>query len=68
MGPCLLPRQLLSKPMTIQWLMSARKIGKRLARLEPPTNLRQLSGETYEVICGLAGCVVKRKKLRRTVD
>ena len=52
-----------SEPMTIQWLMEARKISKRLASLEPPT-LSQLSDETYEVICGVAGCVVRKKKLR----
>ena len=56
-----------SKPMTIQWLMAARKIGKRLASLEPP-NLDQLSNETHEVICGVAGCVVKRKKLGRITE
>ena len=50
--------------MTIQWLMAARKIGKRLASLEPPT-LSPLGDETHEVICGVAGCVVRRKKLRR---
>ena len=56
-----------SKPMTIQWLIEARKIGKRLASREPPTlNLR--SDESYEVICGVAGCVVRRKKLRRIAD
>ena len=48
--------------MTIQWLMAARKIGKRLALLEPPA-LSELSEKTHEVICGVAGCVVKRKKL-----
>tara|TARA_B100000405_G_C16341181_1_gene284226 strand:+ start:135 stop:296 length:162 start_codon:yes stop_codon:yes gene_type:complete len=53
--------------MTIQWLMAARKIGKRLASLEP-LNLNQLSDETHEVICGVAGCVVKRKKLRRLTE
>ena len=56
-----------SEPMTIQWLMEARKIGKRLASLEPPT-LDQLSNETHEVICGVAGCVVKRKKLGRIIE
>ena len=52
--------------MTIQWLMAARKIGKRLASLEP-LNLNQLSDETHthEVICGVAGCVVKKKWLKR---
>ena len=52
--------------MTIQWLMAARKIGKRLALLEPPI-LSQLSDETqtHEVICGVAGCVVKKKWLKR---
>ena len=53
--------------MTIQWLMEARKLGKRLASLKPPT-LDQLSNETHEVICGVAGCVVKRKKLRRIIE
>jgi len=44
-------------------LMEARKISKRLASLEPPT-FSQLSDETYEVICEVAGCVVRKKKLR----
>ena len=56
-----------SEPMTIQWLMAARKIGKRLALLEPPA-LSELSEETHEVICGVAGCVVKRKKVRRITE
>ena len=56
-----------SEPMTIQWLMEARKIGKRLASLEP-TILSQLGNETHDVICGVAGCVVKRKKLRRITE
>ena len=43
------------------------EIGKRLASLEP-TNLSQLSDETYEVICGVAGCVFRKKKLRRMPD
>jgi len=54
-------------PMTIQWLMKARTLGKRLASLEPPTP-SQLTDETHEVICGVAGCVVKKKKLIRMVD
>ena len=54
--------------MTIQWLMAARKIGKRLASLEPLNLNNQLSDETHEVICGVAGCVVKRKKLRRLTE
>ena len=55
--------------MTIQWLMAARKIGKRLASLEPPA-ISRLSDETHahEVICGVAGCVVKKKKLRRITE
>ena len=53
--------------MTFQWFMAARKIGKRLASLEPPT-LSELSDETHEVICGVAGCVVKKKKLRRITE
>ena len=53
--------------MTIQWLMAARKIGKRLASLEPPT-LSELSSETHEVICGVAGCVVRRKKIGRITE
>ena len=53
--------------MTIQWLMAARKIGKRLASLEPPI-LSQLDNETHDVICGVAVCVVKRKKLRRIAE
>ena len=56
-----------SRQMTFQWFMAARKIGKRLASIEPPT-LRELSDETHEVICGVAGCVVKKKKLRRITD
>ena len=56
-----------SKPMTMQWLMGARRIGKRLASLEPPA-MSRLSDETHEVICGVAGCVVKRKKLRRITE
>ena len=56
-----------SEPMTIQWLMAARKIGKRLASLES-TNLSELSDETHEVICGVAGCVVKKKKFRRITE
>ena len=56
-----------SKPMTIQWLMVARKIGKRLASLEPLA-ISRLSDETHEVICSVAGCVVKRKKLRRITE
>ena len=47
--------------------MAARKIGKRLASLEP-TILSQLGNETHDVICGVAGCVVKRKKLRRITE
>ena len=50
--------------MTIQWLIAARRIGKRLASIDPP-DLSELSDETYEVICGVAGCVVKRKKFMR---
>ena len=53
--------------MTMQWLMAARKIGKRLASLEPLA-ISGLSDETHEVICGVAGCVVKRKKLRRITE
>ena len=48
-------------------MMAARKIGKRLASLEPPI-LSQLGNETHDVICGVAGCVVKRKKLRRITE
>ena len=65
--PAFFIHQQFSEPMTIQWLMEARKLGKRLASLEPPT-LDQLSNETHEVICGVAGCVVKRKKLRRIIE
>ena len=53
--------------MTIQWLMAARKIGKRLASLEPPA-LSEFSSETHEVICGVAGCVVKGKKIGRITE
>ena len=56
-----------SRQMDLQWFMAARKIGKRLASIEPPT-LRELSDETHEVICGVAGCVVKKKKLRRITE
>lgn len=55
-----------SKPITRQRLREARKIGKRLALLEP-TSLSQLSGETDEVVCGVAGCDAKRKK-RSLID
>ncbi|WP_166017240.1 hypothetical protein [Synechococcus sp. HB1133] len=50
--------------MTFQWLKEARRIGKRLANIDEPA-LIQLSDETHEVICGIAGCVIKRKKLNR---
>jgi hypothetical protein len=56
-----------SKAMTIQWLMEARKIAKRLASLEPPV-ISRLSDETHEVICGVAGCVVRRKNLGRITE
>ena len=56
-----------SRQMDFQWFMAARKIGKRLASLEPPT-LSELSDETHEVICGVAGCVVKKKKFRRIAE
>ena len=56
-----------SKPMMIQWLMEARKIGKRLVSLDLPAR-SQLSDETHEVICGVAGCVAKRKKIRRIIE
>ena len=51
----------------MQLLMAARKIGKRLASLEPLA-ISRLSDETHVVICGVAGCVVKRKKLRRITE
>ena len=53
--------------MTIQWLMAARKIGKRLAPLELPV-VNRLSDETHEVICGVAGCVVRRKNFGRITE
>ena len=53
--------------MMIQWLMEARKIGKRLVCLDLPAR-SQLSDETHEVICGIAGCVVRRKKLGRITE
>ena len=56
-----------SRQMDFQWLMAARKIGKRLALLEPPT-LSEVSDETHEVICGVAGCVVKKKRFRRITE
>ena len=56
-----------SKQMDFQWFMAARKIGKRLPLLEPPI-LSELSDETHEVICGVAGCVVKKKKFRRITE
>ena len=65
--PAFFINQHFSQPMTIQWLMAARKIGKRLASLEPPI-LSQLGNETHHVICGVAVCVVKRKKLRRITE
>ena len=65
--PAFFIQQFFVELMTIQWLMAARKIGKRLASLEPPT-LSELSDETHEVICGVAGCVVRRKKLGRITE
>ncbi len=56
-----------SKPITIQWLAEARKIGKRLALLEPSSLSPPLSGETNEVVCGVAGCDARRKK-RSLID
>ena len=56
-----------SEPMTFQWLIAARKIGKRLATLEPPL-LSQRSDENHELIYGVAGCAVKRKKLKRLTE
>ena len=50
--------------MTFQWLKEARRIGKRLAPVDKPTDI-QRSNETHEVICGIAGCVIKRKKFNR---
>ena len=50
--------------MTFQWLKEARRIGKRLTNIDEPA-LIQLNDETHEVICGIAGCVIKRKKLNR---
>ena len=50
--------------MTFQWLMTARLIGKRLAPINPLPTLSR-TDENYEVICGVAGCVVKKTKLRR---
>ena len=44
----------------IQWLMEARKIGKRLVSLDLPAH-SQLSDETHEVICGVAGCVAEEE-------
>ena len=51
--------------MTFQWLMNARSIGKRLAAIDPLPTLSRTDDENYEVICGVAGCVVKKTKLRR---
>ena len=56
-----------SRHMDFQRFMTARKIGKRLASLERPT-LSKLSDETHEVICGVAGCVLKKKKFRRITE
>ena len=55
------------RQMDFQWFIAARKIGKRLVSLEPPT-LSELSDETHEVICGVAGCVVKKKKFRHITE
>ena len=55
-----------SKPITRHWLAEARKIGKRLALLEP-SSLRQLSDKTDKVVCGVAGCDARRKK-RSLID
>ena len=51
--------------MTFQWLMTARLIGKRLTPIDPLPTLSRTDDENYEVICGVAGCVVKKTKLRR---
>ncbi len=65
MGPCLFTVHLLAfDQMTFQWLVEARRIGKRLATIDKPARI-QRSDETHEVICGIAGCVIKRKKLQR---
>ena len=56
-----------SRQMDLQWFMAARNIGKRVAPLEPPT-LSELCDDTHEVICGVAGCVVKKKKFRRITE
>ena len=65
MGPCLFTVHLLAfDQMTFQWLKEARRIGKRLATVDKPTDI-QRNDETHEVICGIAGCVIKRKKLNR---
>ena len=72
MGPCLFTHQLFFSAdedavVDGRWLMEARKIGKRLVSLDLPARI-QLSDETHEVICGVAGCVAKRKKIRRIIE
>ena len=65
--PAFFIQQFFFELMTIQWLMAARNISKRIASLEPPA-LSELSSETHEVICGVAGCVVRRKKIGRITE
>jgi hypothetical protein len=50
--------------MTYQWIKAARRIGKRLAP-QGNTDLPQGQEAEYQVICGVAGCVIKKTAIRR---
>ncbi len=47
--------------MTIQWMLAARGIGKRLLTLKNESNSNALKAPDYEIVCGVAGCVLKKK-------
>ena len=51
--------------MTYQWLKAARRIGKSLV-LPGNTDLPQGQETEYQVICGVAGCVIKKTAIRRS--
>ena len=50
--------------MTYQWIKAARRIGKRLVP-QGNTDLPQGKEAEYQVICGVAGCVIKKTAIRR---
>ena len=50
--------------MTYQWLKAARRIGKSLVS-QGNTDLSQRQETEYQVICGVAGCVIKKTAIRR---